>query len=214
MNVRKSSIFTAVVTALLALTVFAAVAVAATITGDDTNEQLIGTNNGDTINALGGNDLVIARGGNDTVDGGVGNDKLFGQRGDDTQNGGDGNDVLHGGWGDDTQHGGAGDDIIFAGVGVDESFGDDGNDKLWALARRDVSGRDDTKTDTLHGGNGDDTFRTRDGEADVIDCGEGNDTAYLDFKDKILDATADKPNGSCEKVLRKKRAIKDHQELS
>jgi Ca2+-binding RTX toxin-like protein len=108
----------------------------------------------------------------------------------------------------------AGNDIIFAGFGVDESWGDDGNDTLWALARRDVSGRDDTKTDTLHGGAGDDTFRTRDGEADTIDCGEGNDTAYLDWKDKIIDATATAKNGSCETVVRHKRASRDHSEVS
>ena len=49
---------------------------------------------------------------------------------------------------------------------------------------------------------GNDTFKTRDGEADVIDCGPGVDTALLDFKDVIADATAQNPNGSCEVVNR------------
>ena len=57
--------------------------------------------------------------------------------------------------------------------------------------------------DTLDGGNGDDTFRTRDGEVDRITCGPGNDRALLDHVDVIVDATAATPNGSCERVQRK-----------
>ena len=94
--------------------------------------------------------------------------------------------------------------MIFAGAGVDESFGDEGNDRLWALARVDRKGSHDTTGDTLHGGAGDDVFRTRDGEADTVDCGEGDDRAFLDKKDVISDATAENPNGSCEHVQRKR----------
>ena len=50
----------------------------------------------------------------------------------------------------------------------------------------------------------------RDGEADVIDCGPGADTALLDFKDVIADATAQNPNGSCEVVNR--RAPRPHED--
>ena len=60
--------------------------------------------------------------------------------------------------------------------------------------------------DTLDGGNGDDVFRTRDGEVDRITCGPGNDRALLDNVDVITDATAESPNGSCETVQRKARA--------
>ena len=58
-----------------------------------------------------------------------------------------------------------------------------------------MHGRNDIQGDVLHGGEGNDTFKTRDGEADVIDCGPGVDTALLDFKDVIADATAQNPNG-------------------
>ena len=61
----------------------------------------------------------------------------------------------------------------------------------------------DQAGDTLDGGNGDDVFRTRDGEVDRITCGAGNDTALLDRVDVITDATAASPNGSCERVVRK-----------
>ena len=192
----NQKIFSTVSLALASLMLFAAVAVAATITGDDTPETLRGTNRADTINANGGNDKVFAAKGKDEV------------------NGGDGNDVLHGGWGHDRQWGGAGDDTIFANRGRDESWGGPGNDQLWALARGDRHGRHDTRGDTLHGEDGDDTFRTRDGERDLIDCGAGNDTAQLDFKDKIVDATAENKNGSCETVVRKSRFARDNQEVA
>lgn len=185
-----------------ALALFAAIAYAADITGTENGENLRGTNAADTIIALGGNDKVNAKRGDDTVDGGTGNDVLFGARGNDAQNGGDGNDKLHGGDGNDTQNGGAGDDTIYAGFGADVSNGGDGNDRLWGLARRDVRA---SGVDTLDGGAGDDTFRTRDGEADLITCGDGKDRAFLDRKDVITDATADNPNGSCETVKRQKQ---------
>ena len=55
----------------------------------------------------------------------------------------------------------------------------------------------------LHGGDGNDTFKTRDGEADVIDCGPGVDTALLDFKDVLARTRA-----ACEVVNRARRAKK------
>ena len=83
-------------------------------------------------------------------------------------------------------------------------IGGDGNDVLWALARADVSRpRRTIVGDTLDGGNGDDVFRTRDGEADTITCGAGNDRALLDTVDVITDATPENLNGSCEVVQRK-----------
>jgi hypothetical protein len=63
--------------------------------------------------------------------------------------------------------------------------------------------------DTLHGENGNDRFRTRDGEPDVIDCGAGHDVARLDAVDVIFDATAANPNGSCEVVKRAAPKPKD-----
>jgi Ca2+-binding RTX toxin-like protein len=114
---------------------------------------------------------------------------------------------MAGGTGDDHQDGGPGNDVIFANLGQDVDSGGDGNDVLWALARGDVQpgpgGAVDQAGDTLDGGNGDDTFRTRDGEVDRITCGAGNDTALLDQVDVIADATAANPNGSCERVIRK-----------
>jgi len=55
----------------------------------------------------------------------------------------------------------------------------------------------------VRGDAGDDQIRVRDGEQDTVNCGEGNDTAFLDLKDKIEDATNEAPNGSCEVVERR-----------
>jgi Ca2+-binding RTX toxin-like protein len=103
--------------------------------------------------------------------------------------------VISGGRDDDTLRGGGGNDHIFSNQGQDEVFGDDGDDVLWSLSRYDVTSNPDNAGDTLHGGAGNDLFRVRDGEQDVIDCGDGNDRVLADFAD-IVDT-------SCETVIRK-----------
>ena len=132
--------------------------------------------------------------------GGGGGDRLHGGDGNDRLQGDNHNDLMSGGRGDDTQIGGAGGDTIYANLGVDKTFGGSGNDRLWALAAADVAL---PGVDTLHGEDGNDTFRTRDGEPDHIDCGPGTkDNAQLDLVDVIVDATAANPKGSCETVKR------------
>jgi Ca2+-binding RTX toxin-like protein len=191
MTMNSNKTLSSIFAAFAALMIFAAVATAATIDDDDVGHNLRGTNSVDTINGNGGNDHINAKRGADTINAGLGDDVVLA---------GDGADTVDG-------------DIIFANRGRDESWGDDGNDTLWALARGDVHSRHDTNGDSLHGGAGDDTFRTRDGEQDLIDCGDGNDTAILDHKDKIVDATDANPNGSCETVTRKSRAAAEDQEV-
>ena len=56
--------------------------------------------------------------------------------------------------------------------------------------------------DALTGGNGNDTFRVRDGEVDKIDCGAGTRRVLADQYDVIVDATPANANGSCERVVR------------
>ena len=147
-------------------------------------------------------DRLFGGRGNDTLRGGDGFDRLHGGPGNDTSNGNAGNDLMSGGAGDDTQNGGPGNDVIFANRGNDTTSGGPGNDRLFALARRDVDGPADVHGDTVRGDQGDDRIRVRDGEQDLVNCGDGNDVAFLDFKDKIEDATNAQPNGSCEVVKR------------
>lgn len=112
-----------------------------------------------------------------------GNDNLAGTDADDRMYAQSGNDTTHAMAGDDTVSGGAGNDRIFGGPGNDTVSGGPGKD-------------------TLNGGPGDDSVRARDGQADRVDCGKGDDTAVLDPKDAIVDATPQKPNGSCQSVDR------------
>jgi Ca2+-binding RTX toxin-like protein len=203
--------------AVLALT---GSAQAVQITGTPGNDRIRGTGQADVIDGATGDDRIGARSGPDTVTGGdgldriwggrgadrlfggLGDDRLWGGHGNDQSWGEDGNDLMGGAAGNDRQWGGAGNDTIYAARGNDETWGEAGDDQLWAMARVDVRGRNDTRGDVLHGGEGNDTFRVRDGEADVVDCGPGVDTVYADFKDVLANPA------ECEVVNRARRAKK------
>lgn len=194
------------------------------VNGQAGRDRVYGNDGNDTLNGVQGADRLYGNAGDDTLRGdtanagdrvsrdrlfgGRGSDRLFGGDGIDRLHGGDGNDssegqggrdLMSGGTGDDTQRGGPGDDLIFANVGVDVTYGGAGDDVLWALAPADVPL---PGVDTLRGEEGNDRFRLRDGEADVVNCGPGADVALLDRVDVIEDATGEAPNGSCETVKR------------
>ena len=128
---------------------------------------------------------------NDRVHGGADADRVFGDGA---------RDLVSGGLGDDVLLGGSGNDSVYGNQGADELVGGAGNDALWALTLADVPL---PGVDILRGESGSDTLRARDGEPDVIDCGDGrSDKALIDFVDVIGDATAANPKGSCETVTR------------
>ena len=108
---------------------------------------------------LGGprNDTLAGGAGNDSLDGGGGHDLLSGDEGNDSVNAGPGNDRVTGGSGNDTINGGNGRDRIFGGAG----------------------------RDTISGNGGDDTIDTRDGSADLVNCGSGEDVAIVDDRDVV-----------------------------
>ncbi|MDJ0650257.1 MAG: calcium-binding protein, partial [Xenococcaceae cyanobacterium MO_188.B19] len=64
----------------------------ANISGDDNNNNLVGTIDADLIEGLGGNDVLSGLAGNDTLDGGEGNDRLIPGAGIDSVIGGAGSD--------------------------------------------------------------------------------------------------------------------------
>jgi Ca2+-binding RTX toxin-like protein len=106
-----------------------------------------------------------------------GDDRLVARGGPyvgDELDGGDGNDRLVGASWPDRLLGAAGDDTLTGGLGHDRLTGGPGRD-------------------VLHGGIGQDVLFSRDGEADLVDCGKNVDRAYVD----ALDAVA-----NCEKVFR------------
>jgi Ca2+-binding RTX toxin-like protein len=63
--------------------VFAGVALAKVINGDDNDNTLVGTNRADTIRGKGGDDLLRGKQGDDTLIPGSGEDIVYGRDGDD-----------------------------------------------------------------------------------------------------------------------------------
>lgn len=78
----------------------------------------------------------------------------------------DGTDALSGTAGDDRLTGSAREDVIWA---------DDGDDELYGGGGRDL----------IFGGAGDDFVEAKDGEADLVACGAGNDVASVDRLDRV-----------------------------
>ena len=113
---------------------------------------------------------VLAGNGADTVVTGAPNDVIVGGSGNDNLDGGGGNDIIKDDIGDDTVKGGAGNDQIQGGAGADN----------------------------FDGGDGDDDIKTRDGIADTIACGGGNDKVDADTLDKVA--------ADCEGVTRTQTA--------
>jgi Ca2+-binding RTX toxin-like protein len=103
----------------------------------------------------------------DTLRGTPDSDRLLGLRGNDTLLGLAGDDCLLGGPGNDVLRGGAGDDELAGGAGRDTLRGGSGRD-------------------TFNAGPGDDTIHARDGIAETIACGTGNDTASIDKSDTAI----------------------------
>ena len=63
--------------------VFAGVALAKVINGNDNDNHLVGTDRADTINGMGGDDHINAKRGNDKIILGSGEDEVFGNWGND-----------------------------------------------------------------------------------------------------------------------------------
>ncbi|MBE9040754.1 hypothetical protein IQ235_08175, partial [Oscillatoriales cyanobacterium LEGE 11467] len=114
----------------------------------DGDDDIIGTNDPDLIDALDGNDRVDGLFGDDTINGGGGDDLLKGRRNNDLISGGEGADRIVGQGGDDTLLGGTGDDRLFGEAGDDVLEGGDGDDFLLGWKGNDL----------VTGGAGRDTF--------------------------------------------------------
>ena len=103
-----------------------------------------------------------ANSGPSTLIGNGGDDELAGQDFNDTVDGGAGNDQVEGGLGNDTVTGGAGQDIIYGDATASRC--------TWYSCKIPF---------------GNDVINARDGEADSIDCGIGEDKATVDAIDTV-----------------------------
>jgi Ca2+-binding RTX toxin-like protein len=90
------------------------------ITGDEADNQLLGTNGNDLIDGAGGADTLFGFAGDDRLLGGEGDDYLSGGNGSNDPN--DGNDHLIGGIGNDTLFGEGGNDLMEGGLGDDHYY--------------------------------------------------------------------------------------------
>ena len=144
--------------------------------GTANGEVMLGSGEGEEIDAGDGHDVVLGGGGDDDLSGGSGNDWIMAGSGDDTVRGGEGNDFILGGSGDDKLFGGAGGDEVLGGSGNDTIDGGAGNDIVAG------DGGDDTVSggagdDLVYGGLGDDTLAGGSGaDTFVLGSGEGHDT--------------------------------------
>jgi Ca2+-binding RTX toxin-like protein len=143
--------------ALLALTVAAGAALAATFDcADTTGDICTGTYKDDTMHGTEAPDKIDALSGADTASGLKGADELLGARGDDTLYGGPAEDYIHGESDSDTLYGKSGDDYLVGGNGYDTIYGGGGSEEIYA-------------------GSADDTIIPGPGIDKVVNCGQGND---------------------------------------
>jgi Ca2+-binding RTX toxin-like protein len=144
----------ALVVALCVVLAFAlsagTIVVAKTIKGNSSGNVLKGSKKRDRIFGRRGDDLIKGKKNRDRLFGNAGNDTLLGGKGKDKLKGGPGADVLSGGPGKDRMVGGDGENQFNMADGVEQ--GSPGNDVIDA----------------------------RNGKADEIDCGAGDDTVYVD----------------------------------
>ncbi len=125
---------------------------------------------------VGGLHLVKGTSHGDRLKGTKRDDQMEGRRGRDRVRGRAGDDVIDGGRGLDRLKGGRGDDRLFGGAGGAVMTGGAGRDEF-NLVNGDQEG-----------GEGRDVIRARDGSADEVNCGPGDDVAVVDdVEDGVFD---------------------------
>jgi hypothetical protein len=106
-----------------------------------------------------------------------------GTNGADRLKGTDAKNVIRGLRGPDYVAGKPHADDLYGNRGKDEVRGGNGRDRVFSGRGR----------DSLYGGRGNDTMNAQDGYRDVVNCGLGTDTAYVDRLDRV--------NEDCENVF-------------
>jgi hypothetical protein len=192
---RLSGVWAAAIV-LLSVLACTGIALAATFTGNDSDNVIYGGSADDTIDGKGGADALYGKGGRDTLYGGLGNDNAATSLYDKVTN-----KYVSAGL-----RGSAGNDKIDGQEGDDDLEGNGGRDTLNDTSPSDV--------DKAWGDTEDDTINVADGDfLDEADCGEGaggteintdKDTAKIDvaYSDttKTTITGADKVDKNCEVV--------------
>jgi len=124
---------------------------------EDCENEILGTDAGETLPGTPGPDLIRGLGGPDEITAGAGNDCAKGGKGRDSVKGQGDEDVVTGGKNADRVSGGSGDDKV----------------------------RGNQGGDNIRGGSGDDEIRDLSKGRDRINCGAGNDTAAVRGNDRV-----------------------------
>jgi len=134
---------------------------------------VVGTAQDDTLKGTGSSDWISGMAGSDTIQGGLGDDTLSAADDEQTVGTSTDRDLVAGADGNDTISGGSGADDLRGGLGAD--FITDGPE----------SG--DAVTDTVYGGDGDDSILVASSPAyqDNVSCGPGNDIVEVDSLDVV-----------------------------
>jgi Ca2+-binding RTX toxin-like protein len=189
--------------------------------GSDGHDTLNGLEGQDFLLGSDGGDILRGGANGDFLDGGLDDDSLLGDGGDDTLlqagNTADGADFLSGGEGidsadysfrstavvadpgggrddgEDANGDGVAEELDEVGRDVEDLIGGSGNDTLTGDGRNNrLEGG--AGTDSLNGHGGDDLFVSRDGAADSVACGDGQDSVTADNQDAV--------SADCEAVAR------------
>lgn len=228
LNTQKRSIYSSALSLPLGLVAIILSACGRTVGPDITgaglvptafDDELIGTDEIDSITGLAGNDNIYGFAGNDQILAGSGNDIIYGGDGDDYIDPGEGDDTIYGENGNDTiilssgfdvEDGGEGTDtIVFSSnqaslpVTIDLYSGKyhftdqiaSANRNLFSIENVDSQGASDmTIYDTIGKNSittmsGDDIIHSKGGD-DIISTGAGNDTVYLKTGNYTVDLGA------------------------
>ncbi|WP_226594542.1 Calx-beta domain-containing protein, partial [Microseira wollei] len=138
--------------------------------GLNSNNEIIGTEDPDSLRGSQSDEVFVGKKGNDTIFGNLGDDTAFGNADD---------DILFGGTGPEGNFGGSGRDVLFGETGKDTLYGLGGDDLLFGNEQSDYLQGNKGK-DLISGDRGDDTLRG--GQEDDIVAGDaGNDTIFGDL---------------------------------
>ena len=109
-----------------------------TLIGDEGDNIFSAGKGNDSLDGADGDDQLSAGDGDNTLIGGAGDDKLYAEDGVDILDAGDGDDELYAGGGADSLVGGDGDDVLSGGDGNDTLKGGAGNDQMTGGAGDDL----------------------------------------------------------------------------
>lgn len=169
---------------------------------DGAEPDLIGADGGDDLKGGPGADVLQGGAGDDELDGGTGADVISGEAGRDTvsyENRSSPVTVTLDGLPNDGEDG-EGDNVaadveaVRGGSVGDDLTGNGESNRLDGESGEDLvdggAGRD-----VLAGGNASDVMRARDGEADIVACGDDDDLAIIDRRDTVRDCEWIDPGG-------------------